>query len=197
MIPKGFCQCGCGRKTWIATKDNPRWGHVKGEPVPYARGHGRWAHSLKRRLWSRIEKRGPDDCWLWTGAHTQAGYGVISKNGHMTTAHRVVFELTYGSIPDNHIICHTCDNPRCCNPAHLFLGTDATNSADKVAKGREGHPNNRGRANPNVRLTAADVHAIREAWAAGGITQPELATCYGVQAPAIWKIVHRRTWKHI
>jgi hypothetical protein len=196
MIPIGFCQCGCGQRTNLAVRTNPRLGYIIGQPHRFVIGHGRWANSLEHRLWSRIEKCGPDECWPWHGAHTPAGYGLIYRNGSMTTASHVVYELTYGPLSQNQIVCHTCDNPPCCNPSHLFAGTDKTNSDDKLAKGREGHPDNRGVRNPHVRLTEPDVLEIRAAHLVGS-SLSSLATQYGVNIPAIWKIIKRRTWKHI
>lgn len=191
-----LCECGCGKLTNVATRTNPKYGHVKGKPMRFIIGHGRWANSLEKRLWSRIDKRGPDDCWDWTGAHTPAGYGVISRNGSATTATRVVYELTYGPIPNGLIVCHTCDNPACCNPTHLWIGTNADNSDDKVSKGREGHPDNRGEHNPRASLSNNDVIAIREA-NRNGENLASIAARYNLQKPAIWKIVHRLTWNHI
>lgn len=93
------------------------------------------------RFWEKVRVRQPDDCWEWM-AHTQhGGYGVFwtgAERGIKTTAHRFAFELHTGSpAPDGIHVCHSCDNPPCCNPAHLFLGTPSDNMRDMVKKGRD------------------------------------------------------------
>ena len=87
------------------------------------------------RLWSRVDKTG--DCWVWTGATTTAGYGEIRFGGKVVRVHRLVYELTVGPIPEGMGVLHRCDNPPCCRPDHLFLGTQRDNARDMVAKGRK------------------------------------------------------------
>ena len=88
------------------------------------------------RLWTKIEERGPDECWPWLASCNLDGYGHLRLNGKLERAHRVVWFLTYGTIPEGMCVCHHCDNPPCCNPAHLFLGTQIDNIHDRDAKGR-------------------------------------------------------------
>lgn len=75
-------------------------------------------------------------CWEWQGATNGHGYGQLGYNGKRTTAHRLSYELSNGEIPAGVLVRHTCDNPPCCNPAHLILGTHLDNAADRVARGR-------------------------------------------------------------
>lgn len=81
-------------------------------------------------FWSRVDVRGPDECWPWMNAKTPNGYGTVYFGGRMVGAHRVSWELTHGPIPDGLFVLHHCDNPPCCNPAHLFTGTHTDNVRD-------------------------------------------------------------------
>ena len=93
------------------------------------------------RFWSHVDRRGPDDCWPWLGAKTKQGYGSFSACSRNKRAHRIAWSLGNGqSIPDSLMACHTCDNPSCVNPAHLWLGTNADNMADCRDKNRIGGP---------------------------------------------------------
>lgn len=85
------------------------------------------------RFWNKVEKS--DGCWNWIGSK-RVGYGAFKINGKVTGAHRYSFELKNGKIPDGMIICHSCDNPSCVNPDHLFLGSHRDNTIDAFNKGR-------------------------------------------------------------
>jgi len=95
------------------------------------------------RFWSRVDRRGPRDCWSWTAGCCTAGYGHFRLGSASTgdrrkeLSHRLAYELTKGPIPDGLKVLHECDNPPCCNPAHLFVGTHADNMRDMHAKGRQ------------------------------------------------------------
>ena len=92
---------------------------------------------LASRFWKNVTKAGADECWLWQGTcNSVTRYGQIVRDGKKVYAHRVAYELTHGSIPDGHFVCHRCDNPPCCNPSHLFSGTASENVLDAVGKGR-------------------------------------------------------------
>jgi len=104
--------------------------------------------TLSDRLWARVVRGAPDACWEWQGATDKDGYGRIGRGGRgapNNPAHRVAFEISRGPIPYGLLVCHHCDNPPCCNPAHLFLGTHQDNQADKVAKGRQARGSTAGR----------------------------------------------------
>lgn len=88
------------------------------------------------RFWSKVDKRGSEECWPWQGKPNSSGYGQITLKGKTLASHRVAYELTYGSFLTSLLVCHTCDNRICCNPEHLFLGTHQDNLDDMVAKGR-------------------------------------------------------------
>jgi len=91
---------------------------------------------LADRFWASVDIRGPDECWPWLGRRLPRGYGVIAVGREKRRAHRVAWELTCGAIPAGLNVCHRCDHPPCCNPAHLVLWTQAENMADAAAKGR-------------------------------------------------------------
>jgi hypothetical protein len=89
---------------------------------------------IRRNLWSRVRVSG--ECWLWTGALTRAGYGLLTVGGQQKYAHRLAYETTVGRVPPGYCVCHACDTPACIRPEHLFIGTQADNLHDAGAKGR-------------------------------------------------------------
>jgi hypothetical protein len=144
-----------------------------------------------RNFWSKIDKRGPDECWEWTGAKCR-GYGaLLLRPVGMFLATRIIYCLTTGKQPGPLCACHTCDNRGCVNPAHLFLGTLADNMADRDAKGRCHSP--KGRKNPSAKLTESQVLEVR----ASNKTSRAIAVKYGVHPATISSIRLRKSWKHI
>ena len=128
---------------------------------------------------------GPDSCWEWKGGlagrPNEVGYGAVWWKGKQHRAHRLMWEITNGPIPPGLHCCHKCDNTKCINPAHIFLGTDADNHRDRDAKGRgvAGRPNVKG-----CRLTDAEVMAIR----ADTRTREAIAADYGISAAHVTNI---------
>jgi hypothetical protein len=143
------------------------------------------------RFWSKVDKT--ENCWNWTAGTYEKGYGLYSIKNRNYRAHRVSYEMHKGPIPEGMLVLHQCDNPRCVRPDHLFLGTNADNMADKIAKGREAHVGAPGSANGLAKLTEDQVIAIRQE--AG--THQQVADKYGVSRRAIMEIRSRRRWKHI
>jgi HNH endonuclease len=154
---------------------------------------------LESRFWSKVDKSNDkSDCWMWTAGRDDWGYGLISmrrthqiKRNDKIRAHRLAYLLTYGEIPDGLLVCHTCDNPACCNPSHLWLGTNADNIRDMWDKGRR---NQRGEAHPRAKLTQRDVDEIRARYRPWVVTQKALAREYGVGQPIIGKIINYQHW---
>ena len=149
--------------------------------------------TLEDRFWLRVDRGAVDECWNWTGAlFAGSGYGLVSVERVPRGAHRVSYELHHGPIPDGLFVCHRCDNPRCVNPAHLFIGTAADNSADMVAKSRSAN----GERVAGAKLTAADVRRIR-ALSSGGLKPPQIAERFGVHTSHVRGILAGQTWKHV
>lgn len=150
------------------------------------------------RLWPRLVPNG--SCLEWTGAANEHGYGVMTVAGKRTKAHRFAWELANDHpVPNGLNVLHTCDNPPCCEPTHLFLGDAATNAADMVSKGRHGahrHPERwaRGERHHASKLNLADVAAIRADLTAGKSISA-IARKYSVARATIRAIRDRKTWQ--
>lgn len=164
--------------------------------------HPRPRRSLEERLLDMVA-RSPFGCWEWAGCKSKKGYGKIGVAGHGNSdwAHRVAYRLFCGPIPDGICVCHACDNPACCNPCHLWLGTKADNNRDMASKGRRGKYRAPtvpliGERNALAKLTAATVISIRAA-VAGGEPQKSVAKRLGISRANVCLIVGRKSWKHI
>lgn len=137
-------------------------------------------------------------CWLWNGSIGAGGYGTVSDRGKNRKAHRVSWAQHNGAaLPPPHIkVCHRCDTPACVNPAHLFLGTQADNVADMVAKGRQRGGGLLGSAHPRARLDEQSVSDIRLILSTG-VPQRPIARLYGVSPMTISRIASNKLWTHV
>lgn len=142
------------------------------------------------RFWAKVDRSGA--CWEWRGGHNSRGYGMFRIFGKQKRAHRLAWEFTHGPIPAAMLVLHRCDNPPCCNPEHLFLGTNDDNVRDKVAKSRQA----RGDRFPQAKLTEEDVVNIR-GLANVGVTQRAIAKDKHVSRSLIEQVVNRKIWRHV
>jgi hypothetical protein len=154
----------------------------------------RRAASLDDRFWSHVRRSNPNECWPWMASRSYFGYGRVNVGGEMVAAHRVAWELTNGPIPPGLCVCHKCDNPPCCNPAHLFPGSKADNTHDMMKKGRRPHIAIYGESHVNAKLTWAIIPDIR-ARRASGEHVADIAARYGVNPTAISHVLSGRTWR--
>jgi hypothetical protein len=177
-------------------------------PSQIKRGGGRFCsrgcgeanrrRSLADRFFDGIGRKTPDGCIPWVkgrknGWHGQIGEGGRSSNGARSlVASRVAYELFRGPIPAGLCVLHSCDNPACVNPTHLFLGTQADNVADMVAKGRQAVGERYGRST----LTADKVREIRRR-SGEGECHVHLAAEFGLSKASITMIVQRKRWRHV
>ena len=188
-VPFGFCQCGCGRRTSIAKCDRPEYGHRKGEPVRFIRGH--W----QRKSGQAFIVDPETGCWNWQLAKNRQGYGMCRVPGDSNRlAHRVYYARRFGPIPAGMAVLHACDNPSCVNPDHLSLGSLADNNHDRDAKGHQ--VTHRGSGHHAAVIDEETATLIRKRHAAGE-RQTDIANSLGISRTIVWEVVHRKTWRHL
>lgn len=161
---------------------------------------------LSTRFWARVQKS--DGCWVWTGTKNKAGYGVLYPQGKpkRKLAHRVSWEFVYGPIKGGLYVCHTCDNPPCVNPSHLFLGTQADNVRDCINKGRLGSYDKTGENNPRASMTDKTAKKILDLYWIGRVkpkqknapySSKRLAKMFGVTRCAVRLLVCGKNWRKV
>ena len=187
---------------------------------------GQFKRNKPEDVWKKIDIKSDDDwwrCWEWMGGLFNSGYGAFSILHKSYRVHRIVYEQTIGPIPDGLLVCHSCDNPSCCNPNHLWLGTSKDNVVDREQKGRGKrlcgiqHPFfnkhcseetkkkisialkhlNEGEKSGQSKLTEEDVLEIREMFSTGKYYQWELGEIFGVCQAEISMIVNNKKWKYL
>lgn len=147
-------------------------------------------------IWSNVDRSGgPDACWPWQGPAHTGGYGRIYLGHDKILAHRALFTVANGAFPDELSVCHRCDNPACCNPDHLFLGTHADNMRDRDAKGRGKLPP-KGSQHHQAKLTEEQVREIIPL-IRDGFPDCQIARRFGVTGACIYYIRTGRNWKHV
>ncbi len=152
----------------------------------------------EERLWRRVRRSEPTVCWEWSGCVTPKGYGVMwHPNRTLRLVHRLSWTLAFGPIPNGLSVCHHCDNPRCVNPEHLFLGTIRENNEDMRAKGRGSIPVPLiGSQNPHSKMTEAQVVEARSL-RASGLTCRAIGEKLGIKRRTISAAVSGPNWRHL
>lgn len=154
---------------------------------------GQWSSAEVDSFWSKVDKS--DSCWVWTAGTGRGGYGIISINAYPVKAHRFSWLLHKGEIPNGLGVLHTCDNPRCVKPDHLFLGTTVDNVKDRDSKNRQCQ----GESHSDAKLSKEQVTEIRRVYVKGcrknGVRP--LARRYKVCRSSMRSIVTRKTWKGV
>ena len=154
---------------------------------------GNMSKILEERFWSYVRVMGEDECWPWLGGKAHGTYGAFAlKRGEQVPAHRFSYCLYFGDFDPQKFVCHTCDNPSCVNPRHLFLGTCRDNLEDAVRKGRMAH----GERNANTKLSVEDVRKIRELAGDPRRTLVSIARCFGLPKSTVRAIVIGKSWKY-
>jgi hypothetical protein len=157
-------------------------------------------------FWKHVQKT--NGCWLWIGATLPKGYGYWHVAGRRVYAHRYVWTITFGKIPESLFVCHHCDTPSCVRPSHLFVGTAKDNMTDMWRKGRgptgarhgsQTHPESipRGQRIFGVKLTEDIVRSLREEYAVGGISITRLAAKWNLSRSLVAHVIMREAWKYV
>ena len=148
--------------------------------------------TTEKDFWAKVDQgAGPSACWPWLGWKDRDGYGALSWENRYTRASRLVLRLIGRPVPEGQFACHACDNPSCCNPAHLFAGTPKANQADMTQKGRARW----GERNGRTKLTALDVAEIRRR-GSGEESRSSIGRAFGVSCNQICFILNGTSRVH-
>jgi hypothetical protein len=190
-IPLGFCHCGCGQKTAIAKKTQASQADIAGQPRKFVRFHqpkpGRprlTDEQFIEALWAKVDKspgQGPKgDCWCFTGATDDDGYGVMRRTGYPPQrVHRVILSVNLGRnlLPGEQAL-HRCDNPPCARPDHIFQGSNTDNIADRHKKGRT-----------HISIPQRIIDEIRACYIPRQVSTYALARQFDIAPSYVWMIV--------
>lgn len=146
-------------------------------------------NKTKNRFWSKVKKT--KGCWEWEGCKDRDGYGLFHRSKGTRLTHRISYEMNFGEISKGFLVCHSCDNPSCVNPRHLFIGTHKTNAEDKARKGRAAK--HLGETNPRAILKKEDIINIIKLYTKG-FNQYFLASKFNVGQGNISRIVNGKRW---
>lgn len=143
-------------------------------------------------FWDRVQKT--DSCWLWTGYKDKNGYGRLTVNQESKLAHRLSWELTYGNIPEGMCVLHKCDNPKCVNPVHLFIGTQLDNIKDCNTKKRASGGSLPGERNKAAKITSEDAIQIFTERNINRKRLIDISKNYGISLQAVHLIATGKKW---
>lgn len=184
------CQCICGK-----IKDVSIYNIKNGRSKSCGCQQSRLINYDEKKIKSiknniKINNKG---CWLWQKGKDKDGYGTCGYKGKTIRTHRLVYSLINGEIPKGKYICHSCDQPSCCNPDHLFLGDASKNSKDMTNKGRQ----SKGLKRWSCKLTIDDVLEIRKIRDEKKLSYLQISKKFNVAREHIYKIIKRKVWKHV
>lgn len=184
----------------------------------------RYADEHEEMLWSKIDVRGPEECWPWMAYTSRKGYGRVWCDGRLLRTHRMVFEAVYGPIPKRLRVCHSCDTPPCCNPEHLAIGTQKDSLRDAAQRGRtqperlsrgdrngsRTKPQSRSRGDQHYSRTQPERLARGEKHSLSKLTEDavrairedarilrKISADYAVSITTISQIKNRKAWAHV
>lgn len=180
---KHRCHCGCGLPITIQA-----FQHSYGIPK-FRKGHcnnakGKYQNTLED-FWGKVSKNIETSCWEWTGKLNNQGYGTFQFRGKRRLVHRISYRIKYGKFPKDLFVCHRCDNPKCVNPDHLFLGTAKDNMNDAAVKGRA------------ARKYTADVVMKAVKLVRSGLNRKETAKIVGMSHALVVQIMNGWVWGHV
>lgn len=183
-----ICRCECGKEIIV------QGSHLTNG---YKKSCGCWRKPPNKpdfvsRFWKFVEKT--STCWNWVGSKCFYGYGQLSIQGKPKRANRISYEMHKGEIPIHMFVCHSCDNPSCVNPDHLWLGNQKDNMKDMKKKNRQNIC--KGSGKPQSKLKENDITQIRIKYK-NPLSSSELAKFYGVSKQNILDIINRKAWKHV
>lgn len=153
-------------------------------------------HMMTRddRFVSNLKMNDENNCWEWIGSKNNKGYGVFGINGKMKLSHRIIYEKHKGKIPNGLLVLHKCDNTKCCNPEHLYLGNQLTNMDDMHKRNRDNKAH--GETHVRAKMSEKEVKEIRYKFNQG-MTILKLSQLYPISYHSIWCICRNKTWKHV